>query len=185
MYLEEGTVPFIFDSGCSVAVSPYKDNFGGTLQPCTKTMIGLGASATVEGEGVVQWVFKDDYGVDQLIYVRVCYIPSSTVRLFSPQSYSVREGGGSFTLTKDGPTFIFASGKSLSFSYTKGSGLPTAYGKIKIGSSVLVGYLSLSSSGSLNISKSQEELLLWHSILRHYDTVNTQGLIKHGGVASK
>ena len=49
----------------------------------------------------------------------------------------------------------------------------------------MAGYLSLSSTVSLTISKSQEELLLWHSILGHYDIVNTQGLIKHGDVVSK
>ena len=49
MYVEEGTVLVIFDSGCSVAVSPCKDDFGDTLQPFTKTMIGLGDSAIVEG----------------------------------------------------------------------------------------------------------------------------------------
>ena len=105
--------------------------------------------------------------------------------LLSPQSHFVQEGGGSFTFTKNGTTFTISSGKNLNFSYTKGSRLPTAYGKIKTGSSVLAGYLSLSSSGSLNISKYQEELLLRHSILGHYDIINTQGLINHGDVVSK
>ena len=64
MYLSgEGNVYIIVDSGCSVEVSPCKEDFGGTLTPVSKTMMGLGDTAAVEGEGIEKWEFRDDYGV--------------------------------------------------------------------------------------------------------------------------
>ena len=74
-------------------------------------MIGLRAAATVEWEGTVQWRFKDDYGVQQTIYVKAYYIPTSTVQLSSPESYFIREQAGSFHLNKYGSTFTFTFGK--------------------------------------------------------------------------
>ena len=90
MYLGEGKESVIFDSGCSVSVYPTKRDFGDTLTPVSKTMMGLGAAAQVEGEGTVEWNFKDDYGVKQVIRAHAYYIRIISVRLFSPQSYFVQ-----------------------------------------------------------------------------------------------
>ena len=38
------------------------------------------------------------------------------------------------------------------------------------------------SSEQLNISKAQEELLLWHGILGHYDIADTQRLMVEKGI---
>ena len=89
-------------------------------------MMGLVAAPQVKGEGTVEGTFKDDYGVNQFIRVHVYYIPTSSVRLFSPQSYFIQEGG-SFSLNKDGFVFTFASGKTLIFDYAKGSKLLIVY----------------------------------------------------------
>ena len=77
-----------------------------------------------------------------------------------------------------GSTFKFANGGTLSFKYS-GSMLPIAVGSLGKEPSA-AGYLG--SSGHNNISKAQEELLLWHSILGHYDINNTQKLMSTVGV---
>ena len=84
LYSSDIRIPIIFDSGCSVAVSPSKEDFGNTLVPSNKTMLGLGATVQVKGEGIVKWVFRDDYGVNQVIEVKAYYIHNSKVGLFSP-----------------------------------------------------------------------------------------------------
>ena len=94
LYSSNITLPIIFDSGCSVSVSPCREDFGDTLVPSTKSMLGLGATVQVKGEGMVKWEFRDDYGVKQVIEVKGYYIPTSKVRLFSPQSYFKQEKGG-------------------------------------------------------------------------------------------
>ena len=54
-------------------------------------MMGLGAAVQVKDEWTVDWIFKDDYWVIQVINVHSYYIPSSSVRLFSPESYFYRK----------------------------------------------------------------------------------------------
>ena len=77
-------ISIIFDSGCSVEFPPCKDGFEYTLISITKIMQGLGPSAQAHGEGRVNWMFKDDYGVTQEINVKAYCIPTSSVRLFNP-----------------------------------------------------------------------------------------------------
>ena len=60
-------IPIIFDSGCSVVVSPSKADFGDTLVPSNKNMLELGATVRAKSDGTVQWGFKYDYGVSQVI----------------------------------------------------------------------------------------------------------------------
>ena len=83
-YIANGDKPIVFDSGCSIAVTPHLEDFGGEIKKVQKTMTGLSSTAQVEGEGMVNWSFYDDYGVIQHVKVKANYIPSSTVRLFSP-----------------------------------------------------------------------------------------------------
>ena len=60
---DTNSISIVFDSGFSMAVSPCKDDSGDTLVSITKIMQGLGAPDQVHGEGRVNWMFKDDYGV--------------------------------------------------------------------------------------------------------------------------
>ena len=102
------------------------------------------------GEGTVRWTFRDDYGCAQNIRVKAYHVPTSNVRLFSPQSYFAHEQKGSFHMTMDGATFTFGSGSTLTFKYSSKDYLPTAYAHTNhapTSSSFLV------SNGQLNISK--------------------------------
>ena len=79
-----------------------------------------------------------------MIEVRAYYIPTSSVRLFSPQSYFVQEGGGSMKIDKDGCKFTFVSGKTLTFNYAARSNLPISYAYSKDKkSSWLAGFITL------------------------------------------
>lgn len=54
----------VFDSGCSVAATSDKNELCGNITPVIWTMSGLGGSVRVEGEDIVKWVFRNDYGVN-------------------------------------------------------------------------------------------------------------------------
>ena len=58
--------------------------------------------------------------------------------------------------------------------------LPIAQASIITQQPSPMGYLA--STGSKNISKAQEELLLWHSTFGHYNMANTQKLMSTVGV---
>ena len=46
-------------------------------------MKGLGSTICVEGEGLIKWVFRDNYGVNRKVKIKAPYVPTSLVRLFS------------------------------------------------------------------------------------------------------
>ena len=179
LYKGEKGVEIIFDSGCTHAVTPHEADFVGRIKPVTKVMNGLGANANITGEGTVIWEFRDDYGVTKRIQVKAYLVPASKVRIFIPQAYFQLERGGQFTMNRKGSVFEFANGGTLTFKYST-SCLPIAQASISNKVVSLSGYLA--STSCKNISKAQEELLLWHAIFGHYDINNTQCLMTTVGV---
>ena len=101
-YLNTDDIPIVFDSGCTVAVNPHKADYVGKIKSVNKSITGLSSHFKVEGEGTVLRSFYDDYGVLQRVQIKVYYIPTSNVRLFSPQSYFRQVNGGSFMLNAKG-----------------------------------------------------------------------------------
>ena len=67
MYVSSDLKPIIFDFGCSIIVTPYRQDFVGELLRVNKYMSVLNGRAEVEGEGMVEWMFRDDYGISQTI----------------------------------------------------------------------------------------------------------------------
>ena len=81
----------------------------------------------------------------------------------------------------DGSTFTFKGGGTLSFKYDN-SALPIARGSIsKLPSSAVY----LVSTAQANVSKAQEELLMWHATLGHYNIAHTQKLMSASGVETE
>ena len=81
----------------------------------------------------------------------------------------------------DESTFTLKGGGMLSFKYDNSS-LLIARGSIsKLPSSA--GYLA--STRQANVSKAQEELLMWHATLGHYNIAHTQKLISASGVETE
>ena len=52
-YIANEDKPIVFDSGCSIAVTPRLEDFVGDIKQVKKTMTGLSSTAQVEGEGMV------------------------------------------------------------------------------------------------------------------------------------
>ena len=170
----------MFDSGCSVAVTPNIQVFIKPPTTVQKTMNGLSSVTSVEGEGMVEWNFLNYYGISQIIKVRTFNVPASRVRLFSPQEYFKTTQAGSFTLNADVYNFQFDNKSTLTFNYSVDTGLPVAQATKpeRWDNKGLIGYLCTSSSRKLNISNTQEEILLWHNILGHYDIRKIQIIIR-------
>ena len=183
-YVGKDGVPIIFDTGCSISVTPHKQDFVGTIRPMNKLMTGLSSKAEIKGAGKVKWEFRDDFGVSQVILVEAYYIPTSSARLLSPQSYfqqEKRKGNihGSFKVTAEGCIFTFSSGKTLTFICDDKSSLPIVKTQ-----PATHGFQAITPlpNNHLNVSKAQEELLLWHNVFGHYNIHNTQKLMQTTGV---
>ena len=56
----------MFDSGCSLVVTPYENYFIGPITEINKSMNGLSASVEVVGEEKIIRSFRDDYGVSKI-----------------------------------------------------------------------------------------------------------------------
>ena len=87
-------------------------------------MQGLSSITKVEGIGIIEWEFADDYGVKHKIRIKANYIPSAKFRLFSPQACFLEQKAGSINFNRFGIKFAFAEGGNLTFNYAKGSILP-------------------------------------------------------------
>ena len=70
-YIGSGSdeVPIIFNSGCTITVTPYLSDFICPPTPIKKRMKGLSGSVKVDGQEFVDWFVKDDYGVTQHLKV--------------------------------------------------------------------------------------------------------------------
>ena len=135
----------------------------------------------MEGEGIIRWTFRDGYGFNQEIIVKAYYIPSCSIQLVSPKTYFKR--AGSLNLDKDGCKLSFTPGKQLIFDYAIGYKLTVSYATNK--KCMPSAFWSLQSTGQLNISKAQEDLLLGNSIFGYFYIKSIKQLIVKGGVKVK
>ena len=82
-------------------------------------------------------------------------------------------------MNKDGAVFKFATGGELTFEYSARSSLPIVEAANMVDNTPT---RYIFSTGRKNVSKAQEELLLWHSVLGHYNIANTQNLMSAKGL---
>ena len=92
-----------------MAVSPFKDYFiGGVRLIKVREVRGLSSITNIEGIGIVEYLFRDEYKVSRTLKFKVTYIPGANFRLFYPQSYCMQYKEESFNMNYNGSTFTFA-----------------------------------------------------------------------------
>ena len=79
-------VPTIFDSECSIVVTPCKQEFLEITTKVNNTMMGLGSPVLVYREITTHCTLKDDSRIAHTITTKVYYIPTSKVMISSLQS---------------------------------------------------------------------------------------------------
>ena len=155
-------------------------------------MHGLSDTIRVEGVGWVEWHIRDAFGQVALIRTRAYYIPTASIRIYSPQSYfTIHErGNGSFDHHK--VSITTADGVELVFPFTRGSNLPLMYLDDSVLTAGLTGHLTLTlKSGycaskitnilehnNLNLSAPQKEVGLWHFRFAHCGIPWVQSLMR-------
>ena len=172
--------PIIFDSGASVAISEFKDDFISELTR-PKTEIRLGGMANgmlVEGIGEVKWSLKSGSN-NVIIHTQCYYVPNAKVRLISPQRLFNKKAGvtGSFNIYEEYSTLLFKDLPSVQIDYDEKSFLPIAYARNANFSPEL--NLSIMNGGNQNLTPAQRLLLQWHYRFGHKGFRLIQQLFRH------
>mmetsp|Transcript_5095 Transcript_5095/g.7634 ORF Transcript_5095/g.7634 Transcript_5095/m.7634 type:complete len:186 (-) Transcript_5095:709-1266(-) len=95
MYLASGLRTIITDTGASLSISNDPRDFPNGCKPCEIELQGIVSGLKVKGKGMVQWLFQHSDGRFIVIECMAYYAPDMKLNLFSPQSYFLKEGGGS------------------------------------------------------------------------------------------
>ena len=87
---KEDTFVIIWDSGCSISVSPDRDDFVGPLtKPPNKSSIqGISNSLKIQGIGHVRWSVLDTKGKLRHLKLPAHFIPKLNQRLLSTSSFT-------------------------------------------------------------------------------------------------
>ena len=189
--------PIVIDTGASVSLTPQPEDFVGPIRPPSlKSLQGLKGSVNIVGEGTVEWRVRDVLGQVRTISTKGFYVPSASVRLFSPQTYlKEHREHGCVVLDKHGTKlhmpdehesileFPFQP-NNLPFMLTEkhfDNDLPdVSLGQTDMAllSSVTdwSGCLNVADDANVNLKPAQRELMLWHQKLNHCDMQRIQSL---------
>jgi len=177
-------LPIVIDTGASTSITPVLGDFVGDLKPTDIAEVKqLSGNTKVVGKGIVEWEVRDLWNVSKIIRTEAYYIPDATIRLFSPQAYFQRIGGGSCLVEGHKIKILFPEGESLEFPYNRGGNLPLmltssqlsnnvagariADGHVLSNTSILNTLMSVVEQTNQNLTASQKELLLLHQKLGH------------------
>ena len=188
-------VPIVIDSGASLSLTPFKNDF---ISPPEKSALkelnNVSSTSKVEGEGTVAWKIIDFYGVVHTIRTRAYYVPSASIRLYSPQRHFQQQLEGVLTLTHDQVILRPSRSVSLRFPFHPMNGLPLMFldderrghiaGMMAADSAMFNDVKSIltnvADETNQNLSGPQRELLLWHHKLGHINFDWLQTLARQG-----
>ena len=200
---DSAAVPIVFDTGCSISMTPFRSDFVGPLEEADcKEVKGFGNHRSpIQGIGWVEWNIVDVFGRSCVIRTRAHYVPQSDIRLFSPQSYFRENQGGSGHFDKDKVVLTTNEGVELTFPYHPCSNLPLMLlapddsprtGRPTAGLSYLDihlckhntgqyprAHLSVIDETNQNLTQAQKEALLWHYRLCHANFGWVQSLLRN------
>ena len=161
--------PVIFDSGASLAVSGFKEDFCGHIPRPSQTLSlgGMAQGMPIEGIGTVQWTFNTKNKEQVTIKTHCYYVPGTKVRLISPQRLFCEEKGitGNFS-TLEHQAELTLNQVTLPIEYHERSHLPIGYASNSALDDHQVN-LSILSEDNQNLTPSQKTLLSWHYRFGH------------------
>jgi GAG-pre-integrase domain len=184
---------FIWDTGASFSVSPYKEDFVNGVEPLVSPihLTGLAKGLKVDGIGCVHWTVALDNGETRTLLVHAYFVPGSNARLLSPQSYIqcwAREHGGVEPTSS-------VSGTAMSFTWPNGNRVTAPFARNNLpttdildlkamDSEVTQLHLCVTDESNQNLSEAQKELLRWHFRLGHANFDSIKLLLRSGSLAS-
>ena len=90
---EKSHLPIVIDTGASRSISPCRADFV-SFQKYSSKIEGIGSSTEVAGKGLVKWKITDQHDKTKEIITFAYYIPSASIRLYSPQAHFAESKSG-------------------------------------------------------------------------------------------
>ena len=179
LFLSQTNSPIVFDCGASLSVSFAQTDFVGEIKPVKDQTLGeLTSEGEIAGVGTIRYEFRDDFGRRKHVENPGYYIPAARIKLFSMQTYFMKEKGGAFSMDENGVRFVFAEGGTMSFGYASGSNLPIAYPDGNVASRGPTSLPTVVDNVNINLTAAQKELLKWHWKLGHFNCQWIQTLMR-------
>jgi hypothetical protein len=83
----------VLDTGGSLAITPFRDDFVEYRSAeSIRSIETVNGPTSVVGVGIVRWVFVQEDGSEKELLVHCHHVPTSSVRLLSPQAYCAYHG---------------------------------------------------------------------------------------------
>ena len=95
---EQSHLPIVIDTGASRSITPRREDFI-SFEKYSSKIEGIGSSTKVAGKGYVRWKITDQHDRTNEIVTFAYYIPSASIRLYSPQSHFAESKSGKLTCT--------------------------------------------------------------------------------------
>ncbi len=178
-------VPIVFDTGCSMSITPFISDFVGPIEETDiKELTAVKDTVPIKGSGLVEWTIEDWNHQVGKVQTRAYYVPESTIRLCSPQVYFAENEGGHCEFDHTKLDFHLADGQTLQFGFCchtniplmrlfhdpahQGPGAETFLGRALCADARLREQVrTLLNDNNHNLTRSQKELALWHARLAH------------------
>lgn len=178
----------IWDTGASITVTPFKEDFVGAIQPPTERRFvrGLG-SKPIEGFGRVKYLVLDSKGWIRTIELPAIHVPSIPKRLLSTQQFAKAYNESA---TVDGTKLSTAgipndpTRNPIDAYHSLRNNLPTSRlyspDDFKDGLMSLNATITSTSEANMNLNEAEKELLRWHYKLGHINLRRIQHLMRSG-----
>jgi hypothetical protein len=117
---EARQVLIVFDTGCSMSITPFKSDFVGPIEETkVKELNAVKDAVPIEGIGLVEWTIEDWNHQVGCIQTQAYYVPESTIPLCSPQEYFEENEKGYCEFDHMKLDFHLADGQVLQFGFVQ------------------------------------------------------------------
>ena len=195
---EQDNLPIVIDTGASVTLTPNVNDFIGPIEPCDLLQIhGLADASNVSGAGLVKWTVIDVFGCVRTLRTWAYYVPSATIRLFSPQTYFKENPGSSLYLDSSKTVLTTSDHDELEIPFSPNNlplllPAPPQSHLHQAGVSfedyndfASFSFLNVSAAANLNLTAASKEYLLWHAKLGHAHQGWVQSLLAEPAVEGR
>ena len=188
LFSSSKTFPVTFDSGATITISPFREDFVDYAASEGSVLQGLAKGLEIEGTGTVRWAMTLDDGTTTVLEAPAYYVPAARCRLLSPQSYLQHNDATDESFVLRAAKFEFHKQKSkcASIRYSKDNNLPTCqmWNEPKLAPSPTVNHGCVTNLANMNLTTAQKELMKWHYRLCHQGLASIQRLMKTGALGT-